>query len=313
MARVPCSCSTTPNTSWTRLPAVVARPALEALRRLASSTSREPLGVAGEVVWRVPALDLPDPSAIVPLNDVDRHDAIRLFLTRAREARPGMAVDRQAMAAIASICVELDGMPLALELAAAQLRTLPLSAVAGSINEIVSWKTTTRYLPPGGTPPSVVSIEWSFDLIGSVEQQLMVALAMFSTPFDAAAGAAVATSIGITEGAADVICRLVDVGLLHLDDVSGRYRMLNTVRQFCRQRGAERGTWATAEEAHARHVTAWCEDVGAGRMGLEHRPFLRRMPDVVSAMSWARDHEPEAAFRMCRGLAPVRSVLGHLR
>ena len=162
------------------------------------------------------------------------------------------------------------------------------------------------------TPPCRASIGWSFGLISPLEQQLMVALSTFCAPFDTDAAVAVAGAIGIADGAVEHICRLVDVGLVHLDDDSGRYRMLNTVRQFCRERGAESGALARAEEAHARHVAAWCEDVGAGRLGLEHRPFLRRMPDVVAAMSWARVHDHEAAFRMCRGLAPVRSVLGHL-
>ncbi len=93
-------------------------------------TSRQPLGITGEVVWRVPALALPDETTPMTLDNLEQHDALRLFLTRAREARPGMAVDRQAVDHITSICRELDGMPLALELAAAQLRTLPLETVA---------------------------------------------------------------------------------------------------------------------------------------------------------------------------------------
>ena len=96
---------------------------------------------------------------------------------------------------------------------------------------------------------------------------------------------------------------------MELDD-SGQYRMLHTVRQFCVEHSATRDVLDRAEEAHARYFADWCDDVGAGRMGLERRPFLRRMPDVVAAMTWARAHDREAAFRMCRGLAPVRSTLG---
>ncbi len=275
-------------------------------------TSREPLGIPGEVVWRVPALGLPDGPGSVTLDTLSEYDAIRLFLTRAREARPGMAVDRQAADDIVSICIELDGMPLALELAAARLRTLPLRAVAQSIGEIIRWKGNVGRVPLTRHTTLRASIEWSFELISPSEQLMLLVLATFRSPFDTSAAVAVANSMGDFDGSADHIFRLADVGLLQLDDNSGWYRMLTTVRQFCLECGAARGVLARAEEAHARYFTTWCGDVGEGRMGLEHRPFVRRMPDVVAAMSWARVHDHEAAFRMCRGLAPVRSVLGQL-
>jgi predicted ATPase/DNA-binding SARP family transcriptional activator len=269
-------------------------------------TSREPLGLAGEVVWRVPALGLPVDGRVVGLADLDRYDAIHLFLTRAREARPGMAIDRHALDQVAAICTELDGLPLALELAAARLRTLPLPAVAQGISEIVRW-TGGRERTPGARHATLrASIEWSFELISPLERQVLVALAVFRSPFDAEAAAAVA------HAATDDLARLVDVGLVQLDDDSGRYRLLHTVRQFCLERAAAQGTADASEAAHARFFVDWCIAVGEGRLGLEHRPFVRRMPDVVAAMAWARAHDREAAFSMSRGLAPVRSVLGHL-
>ncbi len=257
----------------------------------------------------MPALGMPDGrAAALTLDDLDRHDAIRLFLTRAREARPGMAVDRHAIGHVVSICLQLDGMPLALELAAARLRTLPLATVAESIGEIFRWK--GKGAPIARHTTLRASIEWSFQLISPDEQQLLIALATFRSPFDANAAVAVTRLMDGSDDASEQISRLADVGLLQLDDDNGQYRMLNTVRQFCLERGAERGGLAQAERAHAHFFADWCDDVGAGRMGLERRRFLRRMPDVVAAMAWARDHDHRAAFRMCRGLAPVRSTLG---
>lgn len=268
-------------------------------------TSREPLGLAGEVVWRVPPLGLPEDGVAVGLDDLQRHDAIRLFLTRAREARPGMAIDQPGVEHVVAICAELDGIPLALELAAARLRTMPLVAVAESVKDIVRWTAAREGTFPGRHSTLRASISWSFHLIDTSRQEMLVRLSAFRGWFDADAAAAVAgTSI-------DDMSRLVDVGLVQLEDDRARYRLLHTVRQFCADRAAENATAAATTAAHARYFTDWCTAVGDGKMGLERRPFVRQMPDVVAAMEWAREHDPQAAFRMCRDLAPIRTVLGY--
>ncbi len=279
-------------------------------------TSRQPLGLAGEVVWRVPELTMPDDAIAVTLDTFDSYDALRLFVVRAREARPGMVLDRRAVGQIASICRELDGMPLAVELAAARLRSVPLPTVASGIAEIIRWKAGDR-TKPARHATLRASIEWSVGLISPCEQRVLVCLATFRSPFDIEAAAAVIVAVEDDESAedgtttADYVGRLTDVGLLQLDDGSGRYRMLNTVRQFCTELGHTTGDLDRAEEAHARYFARWCGAVGEGRLGIEHQPFVRCMPDVVAASSWARGHNDRATmFAICRGLAPVRSALG---
>jgi predicted ATPase/DNA-binding SARP family transcriptional activator len=279
-------------------------------------TSRQPLGLAGEVVWRMPELTMPDDISTVTLDTFDRYDALRLFVVRAREARPGMVVDRRAALDIASICRELDGMPLAVELAAARLRNVPLPTVAAGIAEIIRWKVGDR-TKPARHATLRASIEWSFGLISPREQRVLVWLATFRSPFDLGAAAAVIDSVEDVEATeddattADYVGRLTDVGLLQLDDCSGRYRMLNTVRQFCTELGHSTGDLDRAEEAHARYFARWCGAVGEGRLGIEHQPFVRCMPDVVAASLWARSHNDRATvYAICRGLAPVRSALG---
>ena len=279
-------------------------------------TSRQPLGLAGEVVWRVPELTMPDDVGTVTLDTFDHYDALRLFVVRAREARPGMVVDRQAVGHIASICRELDGMPLALELAAARLRSVPLPTVAAGIAEIIRWKLGHRTKPTRHSTLRA-SIEWSVGLISLCEQRVLVCLAAFRSPFDLEAAAAVIVAVEDDESAergsntAEHVGRLTDVGLLQLDDRSGRYRMLNTVRQFCTELGHATGDLNRAEEAHAHHFARRCVAVGEGRLGIQHQAFVRDMPDVVAAASWARSHDDRATvFAICRGLAPVRSALG---
>jgi predicted ATPase/DNA-binding SARP family transcriptional activator len=275
-------------------------------------TSREPLGIPGEVVWRVPALGLPDETIRMTLDNLDQHDSLRLFLARAREARPGMAVDRKAVDHITSICRKLDGMPLALELAAARLRSLPLEALERSVNQITRWEGSCRRAPLSRYATLRASIEWSFDLVSPIEQQMLVALAVFRSPFDTDAARAVAVAIDARGEAVDLIHRLTDVGLLHLGDDSGRYRMLHTVRQFCLEfEGVERPRRDHVDAAHARFFASWCSEVAAGEHGIEHRPIARQMPDVVAALAWARVNDHHTAFQMCSDLAPVRSALGH--
>jgi predicted ATPase/DNA-binding SARP family transcriptional activator len=279
-------------------------------------TSRLPLGILGEVVWRVPELTMPEDPTTVTLDTFDRYDALRLFVVRAREARPGMVLDRTAVGQIAAICRELDGMPLAVELAAARLRSVPLPTVAAGITEIIRWKVGDRTKPPRHATLRA-SIEWSVGLISPCERRVLVCLATFRSPFDIEAAEAVMVAVDDDESAedgttaADHVGRLTDVGLLQLDDANGRYRMLNTVRQFCTELGRSTGDLDRAEEAHARYFARWCGAVGEGRLGIEHQPFVRCMPDVVAASSWARSHDDRATvFAICRGLAPVRSALG---
>ena len=260
----------------------------------------------------MPALGLPDESTRMTLDNLEQHDALRFFLTRAHEARPGMAVDRQAVDDITSICRKLDGMPLALELAAARLRTLPLKSVARSVDEITRWNDCGRRTPLPRHATLRASIEWSFDLISPIEQQMLVALAVFRSPFDTDAARAVAATFDAADEAADLVRRLTDVGLLQLDDASGRYRMLHTVRQFCLERdGAQGPRRHLLEATHARYFAGWCREVAAGEHGIEHRPVARRMPDVVAALAWARTNDHLIALGICSDLAPVRSALGH--
>lgn len=275
-------------------------------------TSREPLGIPGEVVWRVPALGLPDETIRMTLDNLEQHDALRLFLARAREARPGMAVDRQAVDHITSICRTLDGMPLALELAAARLRTLPLESVERSVHWITRWEGGGRRAPIPRHVTLRASIEWSFDLVTPIEQQMLVALAVFRSPFDTDAARAVAVAIDAGDEAVELIQRLTDVGLLQLGNDSRRYRMLHTVRQYCLEyEDVERPRQDRVDAAHARFFAGWCSEVAAGKHGIEHRPIVRRMPDVVAALAWARVNDHHTAFQMCSDLAPIRSALGH--
>lgn len=273
-------------------------------------TSREPLGLAGEVLWRVPSLAAAGPAA--ERGDVEAADSARLFLERACEARPDLVLDDADVAHVVAICDGLDGLPLALELAAAQARTLPLERVASGVDDALRWLGRATHSPLARHQTLHASIAWSVDLVGPADQAVLTRLTAFRGWFTL--DAAVAVGAGDDLGPSEVVAclsRLVDSSLLQLEASSNRYRLLATVRQFCLQRARGTGEVDRARAAHAAYLARWCTEVGEGRHGIERRPFLREMPDVVAAMEWARTHAPLDALRMCAGLASVRSALGH--
>jgi predicted ATPase/DNA-binding SARP family transcriptional activator len=274
-------------------------------------TSREPLGIAGESVWRVPSLATPPAHTSLAADDLPSYDALQLFVERAREARPGIVIDADALHHVAAICTGVDGLPLAVELAAARTRTLPIEAVAAGITDAVRWQATGSRAPLGRHATLHASIAWSVDLIGPLARSVLARLAVFQAPFTLEAALAVGGDGEPTDQVVDAVGALVDASLLQFDDATGRFRMLLTVRRFCAVRAQAGAELARARARHAHHLAAFCADVGAGRRGIERGRFIREMPDLVAAMEWAREHEPRLVFAMCAGVAPVRSALGH--
>jgi predicted ATPase len=214
------------------------------------ATSREPLAIVGERVVGIAPLSLPCSSE---LPDVLASDAAALFVARASDARPGFVVDETNAAVIAQLCVRLDGIPLALELAAARTTTI-------DPREIVS--RFDRILPVlGGAGRGRLerhqtlraAIDWSYDLLGETERALLHQLSTFVGGFDLDALVSVAAPLGIDElTAVDVLSGLVTKSLVARDDDRfGRYRMLETIREYADDRLVSSGD---ASLAHSRHA-----------------------------------------------------------
>lgn len=274
-------------------------------------TSRESFGITGEMVWRVPSLAAPAPGTSLATAEVLEFDAVQLFLERARAARPGFVVDAETVPHLISICTGMDGLPLALELAAARTRTLPIETVARGVGDAVRWQATGIHSPLARHATLHASIAWSVDLLAPAARAVLTRLAVFQSAFTFEGALAVGASEADVDEVASAVSALVDASLLQLDDASGRYRMLRTVQQFCILRAQGTTELDAARARHVRHLAHWCTEVGNGRRGIERGPFLAEMPDVVAAMDWARVDEPREVFRMCAGLASVRSALGH--
>ncbi len=198
------------------------------------ATSREPLGVPGEVTWRVPSLSFPA-DAQVSSDELGRFEAVQLFAERSRRARPGFALTEANAGAVAEICGRLDGIPLALELAAARARVLPPEQIAAGLRDRFQLLTggARTALPRQQTLEA--SVAWSYDLLGESERALLRRLSAFAGGgFSAAAAEAVGTGGGIEPGhVLGLLSQLADKSLILAgDEANGRFGMLETIRHY---------------------------------------------------------------------------------
>jgi len=280
------------------------------------ATSREPLGVAGEVVWRVPPLTLPPPTDPQPVtaavDDVEidgilGSEAVQLFAERAGEARPGFSVDRSNAATVAQICARLDGLPLAIELAAARVRSLTPERILDGLAQRFTLLTGGAR---GGTAHQqtlAASMAWSYELLSEQQQVLLRRLAAFTGRFTLADVEAVTAAEPLSPWECLVVMAdLVDRSLVAFD--GQHYRLLQTVAAFAADRLAEAGEEAAIRAAHAAHYGAL---VAATAAALEAGPQTETLEQLEVARAnvlAAIDHtltvgEHEAALQMTADMA----------
>jgi predicted ATPase/class 3 adenylate cyclase/DNA-binding CsgD family transcriptional regulator len=238
------------------------------------ATSREPIGVSGEVTWRVPSLATPPRQEPVRIEALPHYEAVAMFIDRARRARPSFRVTDENAPAVAQVCQRLDGIPLAIELAAARVRQLSVERIAAELDD--------RFrLLVGGTRVAIprhqtlsASVEWSHDLLDEDEQIVLRRLGVFAGRFALEAAEQVVPAVGrITEVAVfDTVARLVDKSLVIMEDEGPvSYRLLETIRAFAIARARDAGELFALREAH---VSWWI-----GRIGID--PAKRSAGDVT--------------------------------
>jgi predicted ATPase/DNA-binding SARP family transcriptional activator len=223
------------------------------------ATSRERLRITGEVAWRVPPLSLPQPADRPELSQLVRSEAIDLFCQRAAEAAPGFTLDEENAAAVADICRRLDGMPLALELAAARAAALSPGQISERLGDSLA-------LLRGGSRAGLTrqqtlraTLAWSHDLLTEPEQVLYRRLGVFAGSFGVDAVEGICADSG--ELALDLLLQLVEKSLVQADGgVAGhRYSLLETVRQDARERLAAAGERERLESRHREWYLALAE------------------------------------------------------
>ncbi len=264
------------------------------------TTTREPLRLPGEVVFRVPSLGIPDPEQLPPLAELLRAEAVTLFVERAAAVTPGFALTEENAAAVARICFRLDGLPLALELAAGRVGALGPAAIAARLDDRFRLLRAGSLAAPTRQQTLTATLHWSHDLLEPDERVLFRRLAVFSG-FDLGAVEAVCADDSLSEAEiADVLGRLVEKSLVGVEERNGerRYKLLETVRLYAQEQLSASGETAAISERHARWALALFEhDPGAAHLDRE-AANLRTALDTLSASDAA------GALRLCVALMP---------
>jgi predicted ATPase/class 3 adenylate cyclase len=253
------------------------------------ASSREPLHTSGEATYVVPCLAQPAPRATP--ETLRQCEAVRLFVDRAQAVQPAFAVTPRNAPALAEICRRLDGIPLAIELAAARVRALSVEQIAARLDDRFRLLTTGNRtdLPRQQTLRALV--DWSYDLLNAPEQALLTRLSVFAGGFGLEAAEAVGAGAGIDAGdVMDLLAALVDKSLVERDAAGERYRMLETVCAYAQQRLQERGDADATRTRHLAFFLALAEEAAAGLWGARQGEWVERLGRVrgnlLAALAW---------------------------
>jgi non-specific serine/threonine protein kinase len=248
------------------------------------ATSRQGLGVPGEVLWRIPSLSVPDPGG-APLNRqaVSRYESVRLFLERAAAAQPNFALTDQNAWTVAQICGRLDGIPLAIELAAARVKVLPVPQILGRLEDRFRLLTSGSSAVLERQQTLRAAVDWSYDLLAEKEQQLFQRISVFAGGLSLEGAESVCSGNGITEEEIlDLLAHLVDKSLLIPEEGcegTARYRLLETLRAYGRERLERAGHWDEYVSRHAAFYRAAADRAEPGLLGPEQASWLNRLEE----------------------------------
>ncbi len=269
------------------------------------ATSREPVGVAGEARYRLPPLGLPGSGGQA---EAGGSEAVALFADRARRVDPHFAVTRESGPVVARLVRRLDGLPLAIELAAARVEALGVAQLLDRLDDRFGLLVSADRRAAARQQSLAATVDWSYQLLGEQEQEVFRRLSVFPAPFTLEAAEAVAG-----EGAGPVVLHLVDCSLLAPPrtgpDGRARYLMLETLRAYAADRLADAGEQPGAAAALAWHALRVAEQAAAGLQTSAGELAAARWLDAEDAavhqgMAWALEHDRATALRLAIALAP---------
>jgi non-specific serine/threonine protein kinase len=259
------------------------------------ATSREPLRVAGEQTYVLSSLSVPDPKQGEAADALLRFESVRLFADRAVAAQSGFRINDRNASAVAEICHRLDGIPLALELAAARVGSLPVEAIARRLVDrfrlLKSGDPTT--LPRQQTLRAM--IDWSHDLLSGAQKAVFRRLAVFAGDFALEAAEVIAAGGELTDEVLEQLSDLVEKSLVMLDPDRQRYRMLQTVRQYALERLDDAGETVDARNRHLNFYLALAEEADPGLLGPALGEWSARLDsereNLFAALGWCDEAE----------------------
>jgi predicted ATPase/DNA-binding winged helix-turn-helix (wHTH) protein len=280
------------------------------------ATSREPLRIAGEQLYAVHALSLPDPEA--EPEAVARSEAVRLFVDRAQRQQQDFTLIAARTRTVADLCVRLDGIPLALELAAARMRALSVEQILARIDDRFRLLTSGSRSAPPRHQTLRAMLDWSYDLLAEDERAVLRRLAICPGSFSLEAASAIASDHALDAcGAVDVVSQLVSRSLVAADTSASeaRYRLLETTRAYAFEKLAESGEADNARRRHARYFCGLFERTLANWMRMPDArwrgTYASEIEHVRVALDWALgpDGEPETAVALAGASGPVWAFL----
>jgi len=285
------------------------------------ATSREPLGIQGETVWRVPSLSLPETPRPPSPEQLMQYEAVRLFVERATAVQPAFTLTGKNPGAVATVCRRLDGIPLAIELAAARMRVLSVEQIAVRLDERFSLLTGggRTALPRQQTLRG--ALDWSYDLLSHKERAVLRRLSAFAGGWTLEAAEAVCAGEGVeAPEILDLLTELVFKSLVLMDvqEEQVRYRLLETVRQYGRDRLEESGEGTSARMRHLHWYLRLVEQAEPELIGAGQSLWLDQLEmehdNLRAALEWSRTEEgsADAGLRLAGALWQFWDVRGHL-
>jgi predicted ATPase/class 3 adenylate cyclase/Tfp pilus assembly protein PilF len=279
-------------------------------------TSRAVLHLNGEYDYPVPPLSVPDPKHLPDVQTLSQYDAVALFIQRAQAAKPDFAVTNDNAPAVAEICHRLDGLPLAIELAAARIRLLPPQALLARLSSRLKLLTRGARDAPNRQQTLRGTIDWSYGLLDAGEQTLFARLSVFQGGCTLEAVEAVCNA----EGGVDLLegmASLADQSLLRQQgEDEPRFAMLETIREYALERLHGSGEEERIRERHAEYYTTLAEEAEPELKGSDQTLWLDRLEtehdNLREALAWSRIEGRAGGLRLAPALADFWIVHGHL-
>jgi non-specific serine/threonine protein kinase len=283
------------------------------------TTSREALRLAGEAAWPVSPLSLPKPpgtspsSGGIPLKRPQQYEAVRLFIERAFFTQQGFVLTPQNSAAIVKICQRLDGLPLAIELAAAHTRNLPIEAIAQRLDDRFQWLTRDQRDPVQSQHQTLrAALDWSYDLLSPPERVLFKRLSVFAGQWTLEAAEAICGAEG---SLAELHQHLSEKSLIHVERAGAttHYRMLETIKVYASEQLRASAEATILQQRHAHYFLSLAERAEPELMGAQQATWLQQLADahdnLRAALDWALARSTDfSRYSTATDVAPTRSL-----